>query len=431
MPSCEIPAGWLALGAVLFLASEAGAVEKSAPRRSRPAVDTNTCLTCHLALPDKRLHRVAEAFQTSVHRDERIGCAGCHQGNPRDPTVQAHDPQFNFVVRPARDQIPALCGGCHEDPVFIRQFNTRLPIDQRRLYALSTHGKLVAEADPGAPTCVDCHGSHAVLRVDSAAAPVNRRQVVRLCEKCHADPEHMRAYGTPTDQAASWRKSVHGRAFLSGNDAAPTCSGCHSPHSGALGGISVAAACGRCHAEERRLFLASPHARPFRELGLAQCVPCHGEHDVSESSWLFGMSPESACSRCHARSVKPKQVAERIGSVLAHLSQKQKRVQLRLERAQAAGLHAPNAVLALAQARSGRLQLSAKTHDLSIEHLNAQASALGRLVDRAQAAIDSAERARKVERRGYYAALAVSALLLLLLVLKSVQLSRRRARRSS
>ena len=80
------------------------------PSHKRPERDANTCLTCHLSLSDKKLRTVAEQYQESVHRDERIGCAGCHKGNPTDPTAQAHDLSRGFIAHPRHDQIAAICG---------------------------------------------------------------------------------------------------------------------------------------------------------------------------------------------------------------------------------------------------------------------------------------------------------------------------------
>lgn len=421
---------WLAV-ATLLVSATSGAADRAQadtqPVRTRQAPDANTCLSCHLTLSDDRLRKVALEFQNSVHRDERIGCAGCHHGTPTDPTIRAHDPKAGFVARPPRDTMAALCGGCHADPVFVRQFNARLPVDQEKLFELSVHGKLAARSDPKAPTCSDCHGTHHILPVSAVDAPVNPNHVVELCGRCHADPEHMKGYEVTTDQVQKWRASRHGVAFLAGNLQAPTCSGCHSPHAGTLETFSAAALCGRCHEEQRRLFASSPHQRPFRKLGLAECVPCHGDHGVAKTTWLAGMGPEAACGRCHERGDAGAQVAVEIARRLREVDEREHDARMRLSRAEKSGLYAPDATLALARFRSDRIELGAKVHDLDLDHLSTTSERLLALSREAELAIEKSERARTVEVRGYYVAILVCALLFALLVLKAVRLARGRS----
>jgi predicted CXXCH cytochrome family protein len=407
-------------------------VEREALTRKRPERDANTCVSCHLTLADVKLRVVAERFQRSVHKDERIGCVACHKGNPNDPTVQAHDPASGFIVHPPHDQIAAICGGCHEDPTFIRRFSTTLPSDQKKLYELSIHGKLAGTGDSSAPTCSDCHGTHDIEPVASPGAPANRLRVVQLCARCHADKQYMAPYAIATDQVEKWKKSVHGAAVAAGSDAAPTCTGCHSPHAGTLPGtLTVAAFCGRCHHEERDLFLQSPHSRAFRKLGLAECVPCHGHHEVARATWLAGMGPDSACSRCHGKDEKPQQVARSVGALLTRVDQSERAVMTDLEDAKKGGLFVPEAVFALDQLRTERLRLVAQVHTLDLPRLDEQAElALGK-AKLAQGFLDRARGERRIERRGYYVALGVAGLLFVLLLLKARELARRRTRSAS
>ncbi len=409
--------------------ADAGAAPDESGKKKRPERDANTCLTCHRTLTDKKLRVVAEEYEHSVHRDERIGCVACHKGNPVDPTVQAHDKTAGFVVRPTHQQISAICGGCHEDPTFVRRFNARLAVDQRKLYDLSRHGKIAGAGDENSPTCTNCHGSHAILPVDSPNALVNRRQVKDLCAKCHADKEYMKPYGLPSTQTEKWDKSVHGKAFADGHDKAPTCTGCHSPHAGTLPGTAtVAALCDRCHQDERDLFLKSPHSRAFRRLGLADCVPCHGDHDVARSSWLAGMTPDSACSKCHSKDEKPRKVAEEVATILRGVEAEENSVSIDVAEARKAGLLVPDASYALDRLRTARVRLFATVHTLDVRQLTEDANQAKSVAAEAREVLTRARRDRQLERRGYFAAIGVASLLFLLLVLKSVQLARRRRR---
>lgn len=404
----------------------AGEEEGKKTRRER---DANTCATCHLSLPDRKLRVVAEQYLGSVHKDERIGCIACHKGVSTDPTVQAHDRSAGFVVRPTHEQIDALCGGCHEDPVFVRRFNARLPVDQKKLYELSRHGKLAIAGDANSPTCTDCHGVHDITPVASPATLANRRRVVDLCAKCHADKKLMQPYGLATDQETKWRKSVHGKAFEAGSETAPTCTGCHSPHAGTLPGTAITAAlCDRCHADERDLVLKSPHARAFRKLGLGECVPCHGDHGVVHTSWLAGTAADSACMKCHSRDEKPRKVAEEIARVLKDVDDDEHRASVDVELAKKSGLYVPDATFALDRLRTAKLRLTSRVHTLDLNAINEEIAAVKPIAAEARDIVEKARRERQIERRGYFAALAVAALLFILLVAKSFELSRRRGR---
>jgi hypothetical protein len=403
-------------------------VASGGPKHGRAERDANTCLTCHLTLPDAKLRQPAEQYAESVHRDQRIGCVGCHKGDPSDPTVQAHDPSTGFVVRPAHDEIAAICGGCHSNPQFVRRIDARLPVDQYQLYKMSVHGKLASAGDPGAPTCTDCHGVHAIFAPESPRSTVNRQNVVRLCAKCHADKQHMAPYGIPTDQVALWKRSVHGRAFESGSSAAPNCIGCHGPHAGAHpGSQNVAAACGYCHTEEMAAYLKSPHALAFRERGLSDCVPCHSNHAIVDTTWLAGMSPDSACSKCHSKSDKPKRVAEAIERVIDGVNGEEHSVRLEVARAQAAGLYVPDAVYALHRLHTAKLGLSVTTHTLDLQVLRNGADAVDQAAARARTAVQRAQREERIERRGYFVALALAVMLFALLLLKGLGRGRSRS----
>ncbi len=401
----------------------------SGPSHVRPERDTNTCLTCHLSLSDVKLRTVAEQYQESVHRDERIGCAGCHGGDPSDPTAQAHDVSQGFVAHPRHDQIAAICGNCHSNPGFIRSFNARLPVDEYTLYQLSAHGKLTAAGDEAAPTCTDCHGIHNIFGPASPRSTVNRQNVVKLCGGCHANKKHMAPYDIPTDMVEKWSHSTHGKAFASGSSAAPNCIGCHGPHAGTHPGTpTIAAACDYCHTQEKSYLLKSPHARAFRQRGLADCLPCHGHHDIVATSWLAGMAPDSACSKCHSKSDKPKRVAEEIAKLITEVNDQEHAAVVDVTLAKESGLYVPDADFALSKLTTSKQHLRVTAHALDLVQLREDASQVEHDADDAKAAVAKARGALAVQRRGYYAALGLAALLCLLLIVRAVRLSRGRSR---
>jgi len=408
----------------------AGSASSGLGSRTLPSpIDaTNTCASCHGMLTDDRLRTPSREFLHSAHRDERIGCVGCHKGDPRDPTVSAHAPSTGFVPHPTHTEIPQLCGGCHNDAAFVRRFDSRLPVGQATLFNLSLHGKLTAAGDGPAPDCSTCHGKHDIQSPSSPLSPVNRANVATLCSGCHADKQRMSKYDIRIDQFDKWQKSVHGEAFLAGNAGAPTCTGCHGAHaSNPPDASSVARACRRCHEDEMQLFEQSPHSQGFRKRGLGQCVVCHGSHDVPRASALMvGVGPDAVCTKCHSHDEKPRQVASDISVLLRGASERAAEARSAVARATAAGLRVAGAAYALDQVATTEMRVRDVVHTLDPARVQALVADIDRSVAETLTLVSNAEHARRAERRGYYVALALAALLLVTLTLKALQLDRRR-----
>jgi len=392
-----------------------------------PTDATNTCASCHGTLTDNKLRTPTKEYLHSVHRDERIGCVGCHKGDPRDPTVGAHSPSTGFIPHPTHAEVPQICGGCHSDAAYIRRINSRLPVGQLALYSLSLHGKLTSAGDTAAPDCSTCHGKHDLQPPASPLSPVNRANVAKLCSGCHASKDRMSKYDIRTDQFDKWTKSVHGQAFAAGNPNAPTCTGCHGAHASTPpDASSVARACGRCHEQEMQLFEQSPHSAGFRKRGLAQCVACHSNHDVARASAnMVGIGPDATCMKCHNHDDKPKQVASDISDLLRSSRERAAEARDAVARATAAGLRVAGAAYSLDQVATAEQKIRAIVHTLDPARVQSMVDDIDKSVTETLTLVANAEKARKEERRGYYTALALAGLLLITLALKTLQLDRR------
>jgi nitrate/TMAO reductase-like tetraheme cytochrome c subunit len=394
-----------------------------------PNDPVDECASCHAEQADPKLAEPARQFLRSVHRDERIGCAGCHKGDPREHIGELHKSN-GFVARPSRADVAAMCGGCHADAAFMRHLNSRLPVGQLALYELSQHGKLSAAGDANGPTCSDCHGVHEIHRVASPKAKVSRPHLHELCGSCHADPGRMAKYDLKADQLAKWERGVHGQAFAKGNPNAPTCNGCHGPHSANPPEAStVARACGRCHEDEASFFEQSAHSKGFRRQGLAECVVCHSNHDVGPATALLvGTGPDSTCAKCHksADKKKPLEVAEELARLLGGARARASEARAAIANANQAGLHLAGAAFALDRVATAELALRGVVHTLDPARLAAPVAAVDTAVDAAKRLVTEAEARRRTERRGYYVALALAATLFVSLVLKSLELQRKR-----
>jgi len=120
--------------------------------------------------------------------------------------------------------------------------------------------------------CVACHAKleRAELRapVASAAADVHGKAGV-TCRQCHGG-----------DATATKGNQAHGEGFVA------------SPR-----GEVAAEVCGGCHQPERVSWEKSPHARAEQQEGKANCVTCHGSHEVRPAS--SALIAEPLCSSCH------------------------------------------------------------------------------------------------------------------------------------
>jgi hypothetical protein len=337
---------------------------------------------------------------------------------------------MGFRPHPTHAEVPQICGGCHSDPAFMRRLNGRLPVGQAALFNISLHGKLTAAGDTAAPDCSSCHGKHDILPPSAPLSPVNRANVAELCRGCHADRDRMARYAIATDQFDKWQKSVHGEAFRSGNPNAPTCTGCHGAHASAPpDAASVSHACGRCHEDEMQLFEQSPHSKGFRTRGLAECVVCHGNHDVARASALMvGTGPDATCMKCHAHDEKPRKAADDIAGLLRRARDHAAEARDAVARARERGLRVAGAAYALDRVATAETKVRSVVHTLDPARVEAVVGDIDQAAAEAQSLVSAAEQDRRTERRAYYVALALAGLLLVLLVLKARQLDRRHAR---
>jgi hypothetical protein len=303
-----------------------------------------SCISCHLDAEKfgDDAHALRKGFDDDVHAKLGLSCQDCHGGNP-DPALaedgsRAMDAGFApnpFRGVPERAAVPGFCGRCHSDPETMKRYDPRERIDQEREYWTSHHGIALAQGNTQVATCVNCHGSHGILRVGDPRSPVYPLRVATTCAGCHADAAHMNeaklADGSPlpTDQFARWRRSVHAEALLGRGDlTAPTCNDCHGNHGAAPPGVdSVSLVCGQCHEREARLFRASAKREGFQQHNanlaaaggrcdecheapdpgaartmhrFAECATCHGNHSVMRPTLaMLAPLPPYPCAFCH------------------------------------------------------------------------------------------------------------------------------------
>jgi hypothetical protein len=306
----------------------AGGVERkiapapAAPAQSRPLKETS-CTLCHgdieWVMSEDWVKMVVD-FRTDVHHAVGLSCHDCHGGNP-DPALaeemlEAKDATFKprpFIGKPSRTDTPAFCGTCHSDAGYMRRFRPDARVDQEAQYWTSRHGQSLKKGDTKVATCVDCHPAHTTRRTTDPRSKVYPTQVAETCRTCHSDAAHMAGYTLasghpmPINQYERWRRSVHGRALLEGDDlSSPTCNDCHGDHGAAPPNIaSVNMVCGQCHGRQADLFRGSVKQSGFHEhnqqhlpeMGKAGCAECHEPPDPSAR--ITHIRRFTECDSCH------------------------------------------------------------------------------------------------------------------------------------
>ena len=276
------------------------------------------CVACHAGfdagnIPHKE--KIEPINCLTCHRDAPTK----HQFHPQLAQLKADDPALSgmckdchgthAIVSPKvpgskfhRTVVSLACGECH--------------MDEADRYMHSVHGKAVANGTPSAPSCITCHTAP-ITGLGSGADSVKVKEAqVRLCLSCHLDNPEVRARTSPSAGfIAAYEKSVHGSALAHGNPKAANCVNCHGEHDVAPGNVAesrvnrknIPSTCGQCHGSIAAEYLESIHGTKFAR-GVKEapvCTNCHGEHNILPPS--NPRSPVAAtnvslqiCTPCHA-----------------------------------------------------------------------------------------------------------------------------------
>jgi formate dehydrogenase gamma subunit len=257
---------------------------------SSDIVPNDKCMECH---SDKDLFKTNSAGHgISLFLDERIfknsshgrtACAECHN------EITSEHPDNGIIPKPVN------CTRCHETAT--------------SSYDASVHG-LALKAGGASASCVDCHGTHAMLPSLSSASSLHFTRQAETCGNCHEQ------------QAQDFANSVHGHALAAGVRDAPTCTDCHSEHR--IEALTTASpqkvsrdVCSKCHASERlntkyklpadrvKTFFESYHglASAYGSTVTANCASCHDYHKVLPStdpdSSIHKTHLVATCGKCH------------------------------------------------------------------------------------------------------------------------------------
>ena len=361
----------------------------------------NTCLDCHSALDDP-LKVNAETFAANVHAQKGLTCASCHGGDPTS-SDNAMSPKAGFKGKIARQNIPELCGKCHADAAYMRQYNPSLRTDQLAQYRTSVHGRKLAAGDTKVAVCTDCHSIHEIRPASDIRSTINPLNVAVTCSHCHANAAYMKPYGLAVTQFADYSKSVHHEAMVERGDlSAPTCTTCHGNHGAAPPGVaSVKNVCSTCHIFQSQLFEQSPHKAAFEAAGLPGCVTCHSNHRIEHpSDALVGVDDKAVCSTCHSAGDAGLKSAADIHSHLDDLRVRIARSQEILDHAAQSGMEVAQPQLELMQAADALTKARVSVHSFRAVVVEKEVSAGQVITDRTYQAGVQALHERNYRRAG-------------------------------
>jgi cytochrome b subunit of formate dehydrogenase len=264
------------------------------------------CASCH---GDEVKAFLSSTHSTVMAKGDSNGasCEACHGAVHK--IVGVDDP----LSPVAKQNLPNTCASCHSNPNFLAKYQIPFahPVEAFRL---SVHGRALAAGNANAPTCSDCHSSHAVLSGRNSRSKTNHWNIPATCGACHSEI------------AKVYNESVHGKAVVAGSPDAPVCTDCHGEHNilaptdpestVSPGRVSVVT-CGRCHGDERieaRYNLPTDRVPTFADSfhGLASrsgsqtvanCASCHGIHNIFPSSdprsTVNAANLAHTCGKCH------------------------------------------------------------------------------------------------------------------------------------
>jgi len=370
--------------------------------RKAYAQSKNTCLDCHSNL-DGPLQVTTEKFAADIHAQKGLTCASCHGGDPTKDDADAMSKAAGFRGHIERTQVPELCGKCHGDAAYMRQYNPSLRTDQLAQYHISKHGQLLAKGDTHVAVCVDCHSVHDLRPPSDPRSTVNPVNVAKTCSNCHSDRDHMKAYNIKTDQFAGYSGSVHYEALAQRGDlSAPTCTTCHGNHGAAPPGVaSVENVCSTCHVFQTQLFDGSPHKAAFTASGLPGCITCHSNHRIQHTGdSMIGTGPQAVCTNCHSQGDAGFAAADSMSRELIQLELALVKSEDILQQAEQSGMEVGQAKLDVSEARDYLTKSRVAIHSFAPAKLDAQIKNGLAITDKTYAAGVKALRERDFRREG-------------------------------
>ncbi|HEX5774048.1 MAG TPA: DmsE family decaheme c-type cytochrome [Geomobilimonas sp.] len=191
-----------------------------------PQAQSLICLKCHSAASTPSLTH----WNASAHAMNDVGCFDCHKLH--------QGPQQKV----SRDEMSALCYGCHPDVKAENQLFSHHPLREKKM------------------ACVDCHEPHGSVQGSLLKGMTPKE----TCTRCHMEKQGPFVY-------------EHG-------DVMENCANCHTPHGSVVNNLLNAAMpflCFQCHGGHTLTDTNSdvpPVAAPgAKQLFVNRCTDCHSQ----------------------------------------------------------------------------------------------------------------------------------------------------------
>ncbi len=135
------------------------------------------CYNCHQEVYEDVLSSVHGRNITEKQSTDGAFCIDCHGS--------AH-----YIVSSEDDasavsqfKVVETCGNCHGSPELAEKYGIEANV--MKSYFESFHGKKHLLGHTKAPTCVNCHGAHAIKTKDDPTSPVFGTNKIKTCGNCH------------------------------------------------------------------------------------------------------------------------------------------------------------------------------------------------------------------------------------------------------
>ena len=249
-------------------------------------------------------------------------CLACHgdkdQKNAKGRSVFVDGESYKASIH---GQAEIGCVDCHSDLKKVKDFphaDKLKPVDcsachdkQAVQMKASVHLQPHRAENAIVVSCADCHGTHDIRPKDDAASSVYAMNIPETCLRCHAERVKIK---NGNEFVRQYTQSAHYRALeKAGLSLSANCVTCHGGHDvKAMGDPearvsrkAIIRTCGRCHVGIEKNYLEGVHGKDFVKgsKDVPVCTDCHNEHRILSpddlSSRVYATKVAAVCSRCH------------------------------------------------------------------------------------------------------------------------------------
>ena len=229
---------------------------------------TLTCQACHVRAEVTMPAAVVPGKASCAIPFKPVDCSGCHQAIVKEHAGSVHN----------SSRLPTQCAQCHadihtltsikHDKVAIARLCSQCHSHQTD-YFESQHFQSLLKGGTDAATCSDCHGLHAIAKIDNQSQ--GRLFHTQACLKCHSDAGLMERNQVTGIAPETFFESYHGKNVKLGYpERVAGCADCHGAHkilkaenpNSSVHPSKLVATCSQCHAKATERFVQfEPHAK--------------------------------------------------------------------------------------------------------------------------------------------------------------------------